>query len=167
MVGGLDTSYTVPMNTRLWSGILIVLFFVILGLTWALFVIPAPATPPITATSTPPTSTSTQPLSARVVVTSPTSGATVAKTFVVTGKAPGPWYFEASFPIKIVDANNNFIGQGIAQAQSDWMVVGDVSFTAAVTTTGYTGPATLVLMRDNPSGMPENDDSVSIPIVIQ
>ncbi len=155
------------MNTRLWSGILILVFIVILGLTWALFAIPAPTTPPIAATSTPPVSTSTQPLSARVVVTSPAAGATVSKTFTVTGKAPGPWYFEASFPIKIVDANNNFIGQGIAQAQSDWMVVSDVAFIAPVTTTGYTGPATLVLMRDNPSGMPENDDSISIPIVIQ
>ena len=155
------------MNTRLWTIILTILFFVILGLTWALFAIPAPepATPPVTATSTPPTSLS--PLAARITVTSPASGATVPETFTVTGKAPGPWYFEASFPIKVVDASNNFIGQGVAQAQGDWMVEGDVSFIAAVTTSGYTGSATLVLMRDNPSGMPENDDSISIPVVIQ
>lgn len=161
------------MNTRLWSGILIAVFILILGLTWALFAIPAPTksplTPPISseqaATTTAPVSTSS--LGARVVVTSPMSGATVPKSFTVTGTAPGPWYFEASFPIKVVDANNNFIGQGIAEAQTDWMVVGDVSFIAAVTTTGYSGSATLVLMRDNPSGMPENDDSISIPIVIQ
>lgn len=155
------------MNTRLWTIILIIVFIVILGLTWALFAIPAPepATPPVTATSTP--SVSLSPLAARVVVISPASGATVSKTFTVSGKAPGPWYFEASFPIKVVDANNNFIGQGIAQAQTDWMVVDDVVFVAAVTTSGYSGPATLVLMRDNPSGMPENDDSISIPVVIQ
>ncbi len=155
------------MNTRLWTTILIIVFIVILGLTWVLFAIPAPepTTPPITATSTPPVALS--PLAARVVVTSLVPGATVPKTFTVTGKAPGPWYFEASFPIKVVDANNNFIGQGIAQAQTDWMVVGDVTFVAPITTSGYSGPATLVLMRDNPSGMPENDDSISIPIVIQ
>lgn len=155
------------MNIRLWSGILIVLFIVILGLTWALFAIPAPTTPPITATSTSSVSTSTQPLSARVVVTSPIAGSSVPKVFTVAGSAPGPWYFEASFPIKVVDANNNFIGQGVGQALTDWMVVDNVSFLATVTTSGYSGPATLVLLRDNPSGMPENDDSVSIPIVIQ
>src|SRR3989338_625248 len=95
------TSYTVYMNTRLWTGILIAVFIVILGLTWALFAIPTP-TPPITATTTPPVATTTEPLplSARVVVTSPKPNAAVGKTFVVSGQAPGPWYFEASFPIK-------------------------------------------------------------------
>src|SRR3989344_516832 len=155
------TSYTVHMNTRLWTGILIAVFIVILGLTWALFAIPAP-TPPITATTTPPT------LAERVIVTSPKPNAVVGQTFVVSGQAPGPWYFEASFPIKIVDANNNFIGQGIAQAQGEWMTVDQVTFTATVVLDGtYSGPATVVLLRDNPSGMPENDDSVSVPIIIQ
>jgi len=32
---------------------------------------------------------------------------------------------------------------------------------------GYTGPATLILIRDNPSGLPEHDDSLPIPIVIR
>src|SRR3989338_9376682 len=157
------------MNTRLWTGILIAVFVVILGLTWALFAIPAP-TPPNTATTTPPVATTTEPLplSARVVVTSPKPNATVGKTFVVSGQAPGPWYFEASFPIKIVDKDNSFIGQGIAQAQGEWMTVEQVTFTATVVLDGtYSGPATAVLLRDNPSGMPENDDSVSVPIIIQ
>ncbi len=153
------------MNTTLWWGIIIVLFVIIAALSWTLFSMPAPA--PITATTTPPVATSTQSLSARVVVTSPAPNATMPQTFIVTGKAPGPWYFEASFPIKVVDADNNFIGQGIAQAQSDWMTEGDVQFIATTTVTGYSGPAILVLLKDNPSGLPENDDSVSIPIVIQ
>src|SRR3989344_914355 len=154
------------MNTRIWWGIIIVLFVVIAWHTYSLVSTPAP--PPITATSTPPVATSTLPLSARVVVTSPKANSTVGKTFIVSGSAPGPWYFEASFPIKIVDANNNLLGQAIAQAQGEWMTTDQVTFTATVTLTGsYTGPATVVLMRDNPSGMPENDDSVSVPIVIQ
>lgn len=156
------------MNTRTWWAIIFALFIVIAGLIYGLVVVPAPT--PITATTTPPVATTTTtktPLAARIVVTSPASGATVAKTFVVVGSAPGPWYFEASFPIKVVDANNNFIGQGLAQAQSEWMTVDLVGFRATTTVTGYSGPATLILMRDNPSGMPENDDSVSIPIVIQ
>ncbi len=157
------------MNTRIWWTVIILLFIVIVGLTYALVSMPAPTTN--TSTSTPPVATTTtsikSPLAARIVVTSPTPGSTVSKTFTVSGKAPGPWYFEASFPIKVVDPSNNFIGQGVAQAQSDWMTEADVPFTATVTVTGYSGPATLVLLKDNPSGMPENDDSVSIPIVIQ
>ena len=114
----------------------------------------------------------TAPLHERVVVTIPASGATVGKTFTVTGEAPGNWYFEASFPIEVRDAGNNKVGQGkvgqgIAQAQSDWMTTAQVPFKADVTVTGYTGPVTLILMRDNPSGLPENDDSLSVPITIQ
>ncbi len=154
------------MNTRAWWGLIIVLFVVIVGLSYALFWMPVAA--PITATSTPPVATTTLPLSARVIVTSPKANATVGNTFVVSGAAPGQWYFEASFPIKIVDKDNNFIGQGIAQAQGEWMTTDQVTFTSTITLTGnYSGPATVVLMRDNPSGMPENDDSVSIPITIQ
>lgn len=155
------------MNMRFWSGILIAGFLVSIGLTWALFAIPAPL-PPVTATTTPPVSTTPKPLRERVVVTSPKANSTVGNIFVVSGSAPGPWYFEASFPIKIVDKDNNFLGQGIAQAQGEWMTTDQVTFTATVTLPGgYSGPATVVLMRDNPSGMPENDDSVSIPVVIQ
>ncbi len=167
MVRGSATSYTVPMNTRIWWGIIIVLFIVIAVLTYGLISMPKP-TPPVTATTTPPVTTPVSPLAARVVVTSPKANSSVGKIFVVSGSAPGPWYFEASFPIKIVDKDNNFIGQGIAQAQGEWMTTDLVTFTATVTLVGsYSGPATVVLMRDNPSGMPENDDSVSVPITIQ
>ncbi len=154
------------MGTRTWVIVLVLLFLVILGLSWALIAIPAPASP-VTGTFTSPAATSTQPLSGRVIVKLPISGSAVPKVFTVAGSAPGPWYFEASFPIKVVDADNNFIGQGIAQAQGDWMTVDSVDFIATVTVTGYTGPATIVLLRDNPSGMPENDDSISVPIVVQ
>ncbi|MBI5457907.1 hypothetical protein HY971_04255 [Candidatus Kaiserbacteria bacterium] len=155
------------MKTHAWWGIIILLFIVIVVLAWVLFAMPARVEAP-TATSTPAVATSTQPLSARVVVTSPKANATVGNIFVVSGSAPGPWYFEASFPIKIVDKVNNFIGRGIAQAQGEWMTTDQVTFTATVTLDGtYSGPATVVLLRDNPSGMPENDDSVSVPIVIQ
>lgn len=155
------------MNTKAWWGIIIVLCVVIAGLSYALLVIPAPLQSP-TATTTPLTATSSlSSLAARVSVTSPKSGGTVPKTFLVVGSAPGPWYFEASFPIKVVDPNNNYIGQGLAQAQSNWMTEELVVFHATTTVTGYSGPATLVLMKDNPSGMPEHDDSVSFPIVIQ
>jgi hypothetical protein len=104
----------------------------------------------------------------RVVVDAPKSGQAVFQSFTVTGKAPGGWYFEASFPIKVVDPQGNIIAQGPATALSDWMTSEDVAFKADLKlTTNYSGPATLVLMNDNPSGMPENQDSISIPIVIQ
>lgn len=107
------------------------------------------------------------PLSEQVVVTSPTAGATVGKTFTITGKAPGNWYFEASFPIIVSDADGNKIATSHGQAQGDWMTTNLVPFTASVNVGSYTGKATVNLLRDNPSGLPENDDSTSFDVVVQ
>lgn len=124
----------------------------------------APAPAPTATTSA---NESPAALHDRVVVDSPKSGESVQKKFTIAGKAPGNWFFEASFPIKVVDADNNPIGSGIASALSDWMTTADVPFKADISIAGYTGPATIVLLRDNPSGLPENDDSFSVPIVIR
>ncbi|MFA7309592.1 MAG: Gmad2 immunoglobulin-like domain-containing protein [Candidatus Paceibacterota bacterium] len=152
--------------------VVVLLFVVIAVLGYLLIVTPAPNTGTVATTTGTGNSADidtpgTTPLNSRVVVDAPRSGAAVFKTFTVTGKAPGPWYFEASFPVQVRDVNNAVVGRGLATALSDWMTTEDVAFKADITVDSYTGPATLVLMRDNPSGLPENDDSVSIPITIQ
>lgn len=106
-------------------------------------------------------------LEARVVIDAPESGANVPGAFTVTGRAPGPWFFEASFPIEVRSAAGTVLTTAVATALTDWMTVDDVAFKADITVTGYTGAATLVLKRDNPSGLPEHDASVSIPVTIQ
>lgn len=153
----------------MWA-IVIVLVAVVAFLGWKSMSpveVPTGTTATTTTTTTQGTGGNTQTLSSRVVIDAPDSGAVVPKTFTVTGKAPGPWYFEASFPIQIRDSNNAVVGRGIATALSDWMTTGDVAFKADITVESYTGNATLVLLKDNPSGLPEHDDSVSMPIVIQ
>lgn len=161
------------MNTRTWWSIITILFIIIVVLAWVLFATPTPVSAPtITSPSdvvqpTTTMSTTPQPLHARVTVTSPKSGAVVKKTFVVAGSAPGNWFFEASFPVQVRDKDNSKIGQAIAQAQGDWMTTDLVTFTATITVSNYSGPATLVLLRDNPSGLPENDDALEIPIVVK
>lgn len=167
------------MNIKAMWALVIGLFLVILVMAYFLFAIPAPVTPvvststPVTVVTQTPTTTTnetpeTQPLSARVTITSPKSGATVGQTFEVTGSAPGNWYFEASFPIQIRDKDGNVIGRTHANAQGDWMTTKLVNFKATINVEGgYKGPAKLVLMKDNPSGLPENDDSKEISIVIQ
>lgn len=160
------------MNTRAWWSIIVILFIIIVALAWVLFASPtlvaAPTVTPPSEEKNPRTSSSdSEPLHTRVTVTEPRSGASVGKTFTVSGSAPGNWFFEASFPIQVRDTENSKIGQAIAQAQSDWMTTELVPFTATITVSNYSGPATLVLLRDNPSGLPENDDALEIPISIQ
>ena len=90
---------------------------------------------------------------------------------VISGKARGPWYFEASFPITIVDWDGRIIGEGHAEATSDWMTTEFVPFKATVPfvlppDTAYKRGA-IILKKDNPSGLPQNEDSFEIPIVFK
>ncbi len=106
--------------------------------------------------------------SGMIVPTLPFPGAVTGKQFLITGKARGTWYFEASFPVVILDKNGHVLTSGPAQALSDWMTTEFVSFSATMTVpTSYIGKATIVLKKDNPSGLPEYDAFISFPITIE
>ena len=102
-------------------------------------------------------------LSPRVI--SPVPNELIASPLKVTGEVPGSWYFEASFPVKLLDGNGKELAAVPAQAKSDWMTMGMVPFEATLNFEFPTTPTgMLVLSKDNPSGLPENEASVSIPI---
>ena len=102
------------------------------------------------------------------VLTTPQPDEVVSSPLQVSGEAYGTWYFEASFPIELRDANNNLVTQAIAQAQSDWMVEDFVAFEAMLTFGQPQTPAgRLILKKDNPSGLPEFDQQVEIPVRFQ
>ncbi len=117
-----------------------------------------PGTGTTTATST--SSVNTKPLT----ISNLKSGQTIGSPFTVKGKAPGPWYFEASFPVRVLDNAGREIGQGIAQADGDWMTTEDVAFTAKLTFTATSGVGSVVFEKDNPSGLPEYDAHVTVPV---
>lgn len=103
-----------------------------------------------------------------IKVTNVKAGETLRSPFVVRGEAKGFWYFEASFPIKVLDESENVLGWGIAQAQSDWMTEEFVPFEAKIEFTNTVQKkGFLVLKRDNPSGLPENDEEFRIPVVLE
>ncbi|MBY0539326.1 Gmad2 immunoglobulin-like domain-containing protein [Patescibacteria group bacterium] len=103
-----------------------------------------------------------------IVVDSPKPGQTVGQVISVSGSARGYWFFEASFPIELLDNEGAVIGQGIAQAEGDWMTEEFVPFKARMELSNpYYGDLFVVLKKDNPSGEPENDASVRFPVVIQ
>lgn len=109
---------------------------------------------------------SSQPYADMIQVTSPApnAAASVSQPLVVSGRARGPWYFEASFPVKLLDSSGNVLAQGPAQAQGDWMTEDFVPFSATLTFTTTDTSGTLVLQNDNPSGEPANAKSISIPV---
>ncbi len=106
-----------------------------------------------------------EPLSDRIQVTAPLADAVVASPLTVTGKARGTWYFEASFPVRILDANNQELGVIPAAAQGEWMTEDFVPFSATLAFTApTTATGTLVFEKDNPSGLPENDAALRVPV---
>lgn len=104
-----------------------------------------------------------------IIVENPKSGAAVASPLTIVGRARGTWFFEASFPVEIQDSNGEILGRGIAQAKSDWMTEDFVPFEATVTFVKNKDIKTgvIVLRKDNPSGLPENDDALFVPVAFQ
>jgi hypothetical protein len=104
----------------------------------------------------------------KILVDTPTKNESVSVPFTISGQVPGNWSFEASFPIELLDKNGNSLTTIPAHLTGDWMTTDLVPFTVTFDATDldYVGKATLVLHKDNPAGLPENDDSVTIDITL-
>lgn len=95
----------------------------------------------------------------------PLAHETIASPLEIQGEARGTWYFEASFSVKILDLKGEEIATGIAQTKSDWMTENYVPFEVNLNfLVAQDTDAVLVLEKDNPSGLPANDDQLEIPI---
>jgi hypothetical protein len=92
--------------------------------------------------------------------------APVKDTITLKGQARGGWYSEAQFPVVVFAANGGEIGRGVAKAKGEWMTEEFVPFEVTVKFTQQQ-PYTLgrvMLQKDNPSGLVENDDALIVPI---
>lgn len=101
-----------------------------------------------------------------IVVTSPQPNDVIASPLTVTGEARGTWYFEATFPVRIIDGYGNTIATGYAEADGEWKTEDFVPFTSTLTFTGTpaTTDGTLILAKDNPSDLPKNDAELYVPV---
>lgn len=125
----------------------------------------SPMPPDVSSPSTPPVQQPSENQNPNIRITAPLSNQIIQSPLRVQGEAKGTWYFEASFPLKIVDANNVVLAQLPIQAKGDWMTTNFVPFDQGVefknptASTGY-----VIFEKDNPSGLPENEDAVRIPV---
>jgi len=99
----------------------------------------------------------------------PRPNQTIESPLVIKGGARGYWFFEGDFPVTLRTEDKTVIAQGYATAKGDWMSEEFVLFEATLQfeidkeMSGKKG--ILVLHKDNPSGLPENYDSLEIPII--
>lgn len=109
-----------------------------------------------------------------VRVSEPLPNVLIANPVRISGFARGNWFFEASFPVELRDKDGRLISQGIATAKSDpddfdgagWMTTDFVPFEASLSwPRQLSGKGEIVLKKDNPSGLPEFDDEVILPIL--
>jgi hypothetical protein len=100
-----------------------------------------------------------------VTINAPKAGDRIASPLTIRGVVPGPWSFEANFPVEIVDADHKKVAEGYATVQGDWMTTKPIGFTATVP---FKPPVTddgfVVIRKANPSGDQATDDSVEVPI---
>lgn len=100
-----------------------------------------------------------------IEVRTPLPDAIVRSPLTVEGRARGTWFFEASFPVYLIDANEDTVAVIPAQAEGEWMTPSFVPFTVTLT---FTPPAsetgTLILSKDNPSGLPEHAAELRVPV---
>lgn len=100
-----------------------------------------------------------------ILVDNPQPNQVVTSPLEISGKARGTWFFEADFPVRLYDSEGKEIAVGIAQAQGEWMTEEFVPFKATLTfTMPLADKGELVLEKSNPSDLPENADSLRIPI---
>ena len=102
----------------------------------------------------------------KIRIDNPRPNQMISSPLTITGQARGTWFFEASFPVVLTDWDGLIIAEGIATAKSDWMTEDFVPFEATLTfnTPTYKNNGNLILKRDNPSGLPEYDEALEIPI---
>lgn len=98
-------------------------------------------------------------------ISTPRPNQRVESPLVIEGEARGFWFFEASFPVRLYDKEGNELAVSIATAGDEWMTeefvpfASTMEFEAPVSKTG-----TLVLEKDNPSGLPEHADALIVPV---
>ncbi len=107
-----------------------------------------------------------------ITLVTPVPNGIVESPLTIAGSARGNWFFEGSFPITLTNWDGLIIAEGIATADGEWMTTDFVPFRA---TLEFTSPypegaedfmkrGSLILQKDNPSGLPEHDNALEIPV---
>ena len=91
----------------------------------------------------------------------------IKSPLIIEGEARGSWFFEGDFPVILTNWDGLIIAETYATAQSDWMTYEFVKFKAEIEfgKPGIYNNGALILKKDNPSGLPENDDALEVPII--
>jgi hypothetical protein len=108
----------------------------------------------------------------------------VTSPLTLKGEARGQWYFEGSFPITLTNWDGLIIAESYVtfvhdpeDPESTWMTTEFVPFEGAlefenpsfenVESDHFSKRGYLIFKKDNPSGLPEHDDALEIPVYFE
>lgn len=108
-----------------------------------------------------------------IKVSAPAPLAVITSPLKISGVAIGSWFFEASAPVVLVNWDGLIIAEGYVTAEGEWMTTNFVSFNGELKFTSpyqagdpeFMKRGALIFKKDNPSGLPENDDALELPIL--
>jgi hypothetical protein len=101
-----------------------------------------------------------------ILVDNPRPNTKIESPLTISGQARGLWYFEAQFPVRLYNESGELLTEGVATAEGEWMTEEFVPFSATLTfETSSTDKGELILIKANPSGLPENADELLIPVI--
>ena len=121
--------------------------------------------PPLIVTPPPSITIEDQQFAEEIKVASPITNELITSPVTVKGEGRGFWFFEASMPVSILDADKKVLAKVPVTARGEWMTEnfvlfeGSIPFTSPAMDTGY-----ILFENDNPSGMPEHAKSFLLPI---
>ena len=109
-----------------------------------------------------------------IIVFYPKPNEKIKSPLKIIGKAKGTWFFEASFPVILTNWDGEIIAEHYVEAKEDWMTENFVSFETVlefkspvfddVPENHFSRNGYLIFKKNNPSGLPEYDESIEIPI---
>lgn len=110
-------------------------------------------------------------LSDLVTLSSVSQWDVISSPLLLTGTAPGNWFFEGTSPIMIVNRDWLIVWEWFITALSDWMTTDSIAYSGSINF--IRDPLTpypswhIILRRDNPSWEVINDAYIEIPILFE
>ena len=104
----------------------------------------------------------------KIKIVSPRPLEKVVSPLSINGEARGTWFFEAQFSASLLDENGRILGTGVMTADSEWMTEEFVPYTGELVFNAPTGTkGKLILEKNNPSGIPQKDSQLIVPVVFE
>lgn len=104
-------------------------------------------------------------LSDLIIVDFPSPNQVITSPLDIRGQARGTWFFEASFPVRLLDAEGNIIAEHYAMTDEEWMTEEFIGFSSRLEFEApETDTGTLLLIKDNPSDIREYDARLEMPV---